>query len=74
MEQNNRNALVVAQMDNQTELQKEAMRLQAQSENQDAERTAELQKEAFRQNNENARLVAKIEQKNNEQIINQLRG
>lgn len=74
MEQNNRNALVVAQMDNQTELQKEAMRLQAQSENQDAERATELQKEAFRQNNENARLVAKIEQKNNEQIINQLRG
>ncbi|MBO7060521.1 MAG: hypothetical protein J6W54_05420 [Fibrobacter sp.] len=72
MEQNNRNALVVAQMDNQTELQKEAMRLQAQSENQDAERATELQKEAFRQNNENARLVAKIEQKNNEQIINQL--
>ena len=72
MEQNNKNALIVAQMDNQTELQKEAMKLQSQTENQNANRTMELKKEAFKQNNENARMVAKIEQQNNEQIIKQL--
>ena len=72
MEQNNRNALLVAQMDNQTELQKEAMKLEAQAENQNANRVMVLEKEAFKQNNENARMVAKIQQKNNEQILNQL--
>lgn len=40
--------------------------------NQNANRVMELEKEAFKQNNENARMVAKIQQKNNEQILNQL--
>lgn len=74
MEQNNRNSIIVAQMENQTDLQKEAMKLQAQSDNQNAERIAEMQKEAFKQSQENTRVAAKLEEERNKSIIEGMRG
>ena len=73
LENSNKNNLVITQMQIQAELQKKAMELQAKAEGQDKENLMKLEQEAMKQQNENARNVAKIQAENNQRIINAIR-
>jgi hypothetical protein len=69
MENSNKTNVVIEQMRIQADLQKEAMRLQASAEGDEKDRLVEMEKEAMKQQNENARFAKKLQQENVDKIV-----
>ena len=69
MENSNKTNVVIEQMRIQADLQKEAMRLQASAEGDEKDRLVEMEKEAMKQQNENARFAQKLQQENVDKIV-----
>ena len=69
MENSNKTNVVIEQMRIQADLQKEAMRLQANAEGDEKDRLVEMEKEAMKQQNENARFAKKLQQENVDKIV-----
>ena len=73
LENSNKNNVIITQMQIQADIQKKAMELQAKAEGQDKEAIAKLQETAMKQQNENARFVVKLQQENNQRLMNAIK-
>jgi len=69
MENSNKTNVVLEQMRIQADLQKEAMKLQANADGDEKDRLVEMEKEAMKQQNENARFAKKLQQENVDKIV-----
>lgn len=74
LENSNKNNVIITQMQIQADIQKKAMELAAKADATNAEALNKLQTAAMKEQNENARLAAKLQAENQQRIVDVVRG